>query len=655
MPYSIIVDVWNTFVTERNLYHEQKIISFLLILCLMLQIIPMTVSATEAEVERYSILVLDTSASTNFSYNGNVFYTADTAIEYVKASAQKFISDIQSATGKNYVAIVEYKDDYANIVSDFTTNYDKLHNAIEKLSSSSGIRSIAEGFDKVNYLLVKIESETDKKNVVLFTTGMTNEGDYDYNGYYTEETIGSSWYRTDTGVNLYAYSNVAYAAAQTIKEKATLYTVGLFQTMEDMPEQGKDIVQFFKLFTQDMATSENHFYDVKNPDDLKFVFGDIAEEITKPKEVPFNFAGQIEQSKDTESVCYYTDAYFYKSSKIYNPSLATMSLCFELSAWTSHDVTVDNWNPIIVTKNVEKLLTGKINNNVVTDEHLGFSDFQRSDDIENGKPTADSIGAVAAQKQINDGTQDYTLIALAVRGGGYGSEWAGNFTIGSENENEYSDNHKGFELARDGVLEFLTDYIESNNITGNIKLWIVGFSRGAITANMTAGLITEFSYVLPVHISPENIYCYTFETPQGVISDNYLMYDNIHNIINANDLVPLVAPSAWNFDRYCGNVMRTMGEAVISCCGISLTPLEAEDTDEHHRINIENVEDEQFITIDHDMTKSHFISFVSYLSWDKDYFVKLYPEGNAETRLKLRGHGYLYIYCNKHGLMKMKI
>lgn len=105
----------------------------------------------------------------------------------------------------------------------------------------------------------------------------------------------------------------------------------------------------------------------------------------------------------------------------------------------------------------------------------------------------------------------------------------------------------------------------------------------------------------------------------------------------------------------CGNVMRTMGEAVISCCGVSLTPMEAEEVDENHQIKIENVEDEQFITIDHDMTKSHFISFISYLSWDKEYFVKLYPEGNAETRLKLRGSGYLYIYCNKHGLMKMKI
>ena len=105
----------------------------------------------------------------------------------------------------------------------------------------------------------------------------------------------------------------------------------------------------------------------------------------------------------------------------------------------------------------------------------------------------------------------------------------------------------------------------------------------------------------------------------------------------------------------CGNIIRTTGNAVISCCGITLPPLEAEDTDNGHSITIEKVEDEKFITVNHDMTKEHFISFVAYLTLDRVQFVKFYPEGNAETRLNFRGRGYLYIYCNKHGLMKMKI
>lgn len=105
----------------------------------------------------------------------------------------------------------------------------------------------------------------------------------------------------------------------------------------------------------------------------------------------------------------------------------------------------------------------------------------------------------------------------------------------------------------------------------------------------------------------------------------------------------------------CGNSIRTVGDAVVSCCGITLPPLEAEETDDEHEITVENVEDEHFITVAHPMTKGHFISFIAYLTSDRVQFVKLYPEGNAETRLNLRGRGYLYIYCNKHGLMKKKI
>lgn len=105
----------------------------------------------------------------------------------------------------------------------------------------------------------------------------------------------------------------------------------------------------------------------------------------------------------------------------------------------------------------------------------------------------------------------------------------------------------------------------------------------------------------------------------------------------------------------CNNVIRAMGDAVISCCGIKLPPLKADYIDEAHEISIEKVEDEHFITVQHDMTKSHFISFIAYITSDRAQFVKFYPESNAETRFQLRGKGYLYIYCNKHGLMRMKI
>lgn len=105
----------------------------------------------------------------------------------------------------------------------------------------------------------------------------------------------------------------------------------------------------------------------------------------------------------------------------------------------------------------------------------------------------------------------------------------------------------------------------------------------------------------------------------------------------------------------CGNILHATGNALISCCGITLPPLEAEDMDDAHRPVIEPVEDEHFITVPHPMTKQHSISFLAYLTSDRLQLVKLYPEGNAETRLRLRGRGMLYLYCNHHGLMKQRI
>ena len=105
----------------------------------------------------------------------------------------------------------------------------------------------------------------------------------------------------------------------------------------------------------------------------------------------------------------------------------------------------------------------------------------------------------------------------------------------------------------------------------------------------------------------------------------------------------------------CGNAVCSTGNAVVSCCGITLPALDAEEADDAHSITIENVEDEHFISLPHPMTKQHYISFVTYVTSDRSQTVKFYPEGNAETRLQLRGRGYLYYYCNQHGLFRKKV
>ena len=106
---------------------------------------------------------------------------------------------------------------------------------------------------------------------------------------------------------------------------------------------------------------------------------------------------------------------------------------------------------------------------------------------------------------------------------------------------------------------------------------------------------------------------------------------------------------------FCGNVIQTTGNAVVSCCGVTLPTLEAEEGDGAHALTIEKVEDEHFLTIHHPMTKAHFISFAAYVTCDRCQMVKLYPEGEAQTRLPLRGRGWVYWYCNRHGLFRQRV
>lgn len=105
----------------------------------------------------------------------------------------------------------------------------------------------------------------------------------------------------------------------------------------------------------------------------------------------------------------------------------------------------------------------------------------------------------------------------------------------------------------------------------------------------------------------------------------------------------------------CGNVIHSMGEAVILCHGMQLTPAQAEETDERHMIFVEGVEDEYYVRIDHEMTKTHYISFIAAISPDGLQLTKLYPEGAAEARFKTRGVKQLFFYCNRDGLFSLRV
>ncbi|MGN0396439.1 MAG: helix-turn-helix domain-containing protein [Candidatus Fimimorpha sp.] len=129
---------------------------------------------------------------------------------------------------------------------------------------------------------------------------------------------------------------------------------------------------------------------------------------------------------------------------------------------------------------------------------------------------------------------------------------------------------------------------------------------------------------------------------------------SVNTVFNANVSANMMR-SKFYVCPVCGNVIHSMGEAVITCHGVYLSPAVAEETDESHMIFIERVEDEFYVRIDHDMTKQHYISFIAAASSDRMQMVKLYPEGNVDARFKINGVKKLYFYCNRDGLFYINV
>lgn len=134
----------------------------------------------------------------------------------------------------------------------------------------------------------------------------------------------------------------------------------------------------------------------------------------------------------------------------------------------------------------------------------------------------------------------------------------------------------------------------------------------------------------------------------GVNIEKILMGELVPNEVDGGNMKKIkfyVCPT-------CGNALSGTGEAEISCCGRKLNPLIAQQEDLSHEITVSEVEDDLYVTLQHEMTKAHFISFLACVSYDRVLFIKLYPEQTAEVRFPRMHGGDLYIYCSQHGLMK---
>lgn len=105
----------------------------------------------------------------------------------------------------------------------------------------------------------------------------------------------------------------------------------------------------------------------------------------------------------------------------------------------------------------------------------------------------------------------------------------------------------------------------------------------------------------------------------------------------------------------CGNMLTSLAEARISCCGKKLQPLELQKATDDEKLNVEIIENEYYISTDHPMERKHYIGFVSLLTNDTLFVKKTYPEWDLQVRIPRIGRGRLIWYCNKHGLYYMNI
>ena len=426
------------------------------------------------------------------------------------------------------IAVIAYDNDSQVLVAP-TTDSTVIR---EKLSTleSSGESNLTAGLKTAEELIK--QSQNQKANIFIIADNAPTAGDTLKKGTYTSKDSHS-----------YKYANAADEYAKQLKKsKVSIRTlIYLARVAKSTQAQTQ---RFFENIQND------GFFDISQNDHLDFLF-----ERQRTNETLLT--GQFDYGvryghRDAQTQFHYSDDYFKASSDAYqnkalpyNPSLATMSLNLELAAWAS-----PTQNDYLFKSDNAKKLLGK----------LGFNHFEANDGFK-FRPTKDSIGAIAAEKKLTVDEEDYTLIALAIRGGGYEAEWASNVTLGTSGQ------HQGFHKASQDVLKFLDNYIKTHHIKGKIKLWLTGYSRGGATANLLAGELNSGRKLPQVELAPSDLYAFCFEPPAGTLASfdpRNKKNDNIINIVNLNDVVTKVAPDTKNFEftRYGKDILLPTRELV---------------------------------------------------------------------------------------------
>lgn len=125
--------------------------------------------------------------------------------------------------------------------------------------------------------------------------------------------------------------------------------------------------------------------------------------------------------------------------------------------------------------------------------------------------------------------------------------------------------------------------------------------------------------------------------------------------LNANDTVGgNMKKTKYFVCPVCNNLILATGDAAIYCCSRKLEPCVMQKVDDATKLNIENIEDDYYITSGHPMTKENYIAFVALSTGDRLELVRLYPEWDLQARLTRR-HGLLLYYSTSKGLIYQNI
>lgn len=257
------------------------------------------------------------------------------------------------------------------------------------------------------------------------------------------------------------------------------------------------------------------------------------------KKGEFTYAPHTYTEGDLTDYYYYSDDFFNGSATEYNPQLATMSMTVAAASISSQD---QDATYEVKSRNLESLMID-----------LDFWGFEVNDYYKQ-EPKEQTMGVGMAYRVIGEGENAYTVLAIVPRSAGYKKEWAGNFTVGKEGL------HEGFAKGKDIILEFAKDYVEYylEDFEGEVKIWTMGYSRGAGVVNLLAAdLVDRSQEAIGLELKKENIFAYTFGTPSTVeyaneeektaFAENY---KNIWNVYADYDIVTFAPFRNWGFTYY---------------------------------------------------------------------------------------------------------